>query len=89
MRIPLVDLSAQYATIKEEIDRAISDVIATTAFVGGRFVESLKGLCGILLCYPLHIRRQRHGCPVHCPQSVGYRERGRGDHRGQHLYRDL
>ena len=42
MKIPLVDLSAQYFTIKGEIDRAISDVIDTSAFVGGRYVEDFE-----------------------------------------------
>ncbi len=42
MNIPLVDLGAQYKSIKKEIDRAISDVITSTAFVGGRFVEAFE-----------------------------------------------
>ena len=35
MKVPFVDLKAQYLTIKEEIDRAIADVIGETAFIGG------------------------------------------------------
>ena len=31
MKIPFVDLKAQYESIKEEIDAAIADVIANTA----------------------------------------------------------
>ncbi len=42
MIIPLVDLKAQYKSIKPEIDKAISDVIAKTAFVGGPFVDSFE-----------------------------------------------
>ncbi len=42
MNIPLVDLAAQYMSIKEEIDRAISDVITSTAYVGGPFVEAFE-----------------------------------------------
>jgi dTDP-4-amino-4,6-dideoxygalactose transaminase len=42
MNIPLVDLAAQYKSIKEEIDEAISDVIASSAFVGGRYVEAFE-----------------------------------------------
>jgi dTDP-4-amino-4,6-dideoxygalactose transaminase len=42
MIIPLVDLKAQYESIKPEIDKAISDVIAKTAFVGGPFVDSFE-----------------------------------------------
>jgi dTDP-4-amino-4,6-dideoxygalactose transaminase len=35
MKIPFVDLKAQYHSIKTEIDTAIANVIADTAFVGG------------------------------------------------------
>ncbi len=42
MNIPLVDLAAQYASIKEEIDQAIADVIAATAFIGGRHVDAFE-----------------------------------------------
>ncbi|MBN2068643.1 MAG: DegT/DnrJ/EryC1/StrS family aminotransferase [Opitutales bacterium] len=34
MKIPFVDLHTQYLTLKTDIDAAISDVIANTAFVG-------------------------------------------------------
>ena len=36
MRIPFVDLKAQYHSIKNEIDGAIASVIKDTAFIGGR-----------------------------------------------------
>lgn len=39
MNIPFVDLRAQYASIKTEIDIAIHDIIENTAFIGG---EALK-----------------------------------------------
>ena len=42
MKIPFVDLKAQYASIKEEIDSAIADVIANTAFIGGPLAKSFK-----------------------------------------------
>ena len=42
MQIPLVDLKAQYQSIKEEIDAAIADVISKSAFVGGPFVKSFE-----------------------------------------------
>ncbi|MBM4306337.1 MAG: DegT/DnrJ/EryC1/StrS family aminotransferase [Deltaproteobacteria bacterium] len=42
MTIPLVDLKAQYESIKPEIDSAISKVISESAFVGGPFVESFE-----------------------------------------------
>ena len=35
MKIPFVDLKTQYQTLKMEIDKAINDVIADTAFIGG------------------------------------------------------
>lgn len=43
MNIPLVDLKAQYAGIKDEIDAAIASVIADTAFVGGPYVAKFEG----------------------------------------------
>jgi dTDP-4-amino-4,6-dideoxygalactose transaminase len=43
MSIPLVDLRAQYRAIRAEIDQAIADVIGSTAFAGGPFVERFEG----------------------------------------------
>lgn len=40
MNIPFIDLQDQYATIKEEIDRIVSDVISNSAFIGGSYVQS-------------------------------------------------
>src|SRR5439155_2376186 len=42
MQIPLVDLKAQYATIKTEIDQAISQVIADTAFISGKYAKTFE-----------------------------------------------
>jgi len=42
MRIPFVDLYAQYLTIKPEIDAAIADVIARSAFIRGTDVEAFE-----------------------------------------------
>jgi dTDP-4-amino-4,6-dideoxygalactose transaminase len=45
MNIPLVDLKAQYAALKPQIDAAIAAVIADTAFVGNmsnRFVQKFE-----------------------------------------------
>ena len=39
MRILFVDLKAQYESIKEEIDQAISDVILDSAFIGGKYLK--------------------------------------------------
>lgn len=42
MTIPLVDLHAQYLSIKEEVDSAIRRVIEESAFIGGRFVREFE-----------------------------------------------
>ena len=42
MKIPFVDLHAQYLTIKEEIDRAIADVIAESAYIRGPHVDTFE-----------------------------------------------
>jgi dTDP-4-amino-4,6-dideoxygalactose transaminase len=39
MKIPFVDLHAQYLTIKQEIDRAIAEVIAQSAYIRGPHVD--------------------------------------------------
>jgi dTDP-4-amino-4,6-dideoxygalactose transaminase len=54
MRIPLVDLKAQYECIKEEIDAAIKEVITTSAFIGGSYVmafeEAFAKFCEVKHC---------------------------------------
>ncbi len=54
MNIQLVDLKAQYETIKNEIDSAIKDVVSETAFIGGqhikKFEESFARFCGVKHC---------------------------------------
>ncbi len=42
MRIPFVDLKAQYQSIKEEIDKAVQDIILNTAFIKGKAVEEFE-----------------------------------------------
>jgi dTDP-4-amino-4,6-dideoxygalactose transaminase len=42
MKIPFVDLHAQYLSIKPEIDAAIAEVIATSAYIRGPFVDSFE-----------------------------------------------
>jgi dTDP-4-amino-4,6-dideoxygalactose transaminase len=42
MRVPLLDLKAQYATIKDEIDAAIRDVVEEQRFVLGSKVDELE-----------------------------------------------
>jgi dTDP-4-amino-4,6-dideoxygalactose transaminase len=42
MKIPFVDLHAQYLTIKQEIDSAIADVIAQSAYIRGPHVDAFE-----------------------------------------------
>lgn len=42
MNIPFVDLHAQYLTIKSEIDTVIADVIHTSAFIRGPYVQKFE-----------------------------------------------
>jgi dTDP-4-amino-4,6-dideoxygalactose transaminase len=42
MKIPFVDLHAQYLTIKQEIDGAIAEVIAESAYIRGRQVDAFE-----------------------------------------------
>jgi dTDP-4-amino-4,6-dideoxygalactose transaminase len=54
MNIPFVDLKAQYASIKNEIDDSISQVLTETAFVGGPFLDKFEkafaAFCGAKNC---------------------------------------
>jgi len=42
MKIPFVDLHAQYLSIKDEIDNAIAEVIAESAYISGRHVDAFE-----------------------------------------------
>ena len=42
MNIPLVDLHAQYLSIKNEIDTAIQRIIAQSAYIGGAAVRDFE-----------------------------------------------
>jgi len=42
IEIPFVDLKSQYLSIKDEIDLAISDVIADIAFISGKYVQDFE-----------------------------------------------
>lgn len=42
MRIPFVDLKLQYLTIKNELDKAIRNVIMDSAFVGGKYLKTFE-----------------------------------------------
>ena len=49
--IPLLDLNAQYAEIQDEIDEALRQVVRSSAFVGGDFVDTFEkefaSYCGV------------------------------------------
>ena len=42
MKVPFVDLKAQYATLKPELDDAVMDVLTQTAFIGGRYADAFE-----------------------------------------------
>jgi dTDP-4-amino-4,6-dideoxygalactose transaminase len=42
MRVPFVDLKAQYLSLKGEFDAAILDVVGNTAFVAGRYAATFE-----------------------------------------------
>jgi dTDP-4-amino-4,6-dideoxygalactose transaminase len=52
--LPLVDLKRQYLSIKEEIDTALLDLVASTQFILGdeltRFEEEFAEYCGVRHC---------------------------------------
>jgi dTDP-4-amino-4,6-dideoxygalactose transaminase len=54
MNIQLVDLKTQYDSIKPEIDAAMAQVIAKTAFIGGPFAQEFEkafaSFCGVKHC---------------------------------------
>ena len=51
MRVPLLDLKAQYKTIKDEVKRAIDNVCESQAFALGpavaQFEENVAAYCGV------------------------------------------
>ncbi len=54
LTVPFVDLKAQYSAIKREIDSAIEDVLARSAFIGGAAVDDFERAfavyCGVSHC---------------------------------------
>ena len=42
MRVPLLDLKAQYATIKPEVEKAIAEVMESQYFILGPKVEECE-----------------------------------------------
>lgn len=54
MQIPLVDLKAQYKSIKPNIDKAIHEILDNTSFIGGKavkdFEDNFARFCGAKFC---------------------------------------
>lgn len=54
MKVPFLDLSAQYRNIRGQVDEALRRVISDAAFIGGAFVEKFEqefaGLLGVKHC---------------------------------------
>ena len=42
MNVPFADLHSQYLSIKDGIDAAIADVIRTSAFIRGPYVQKFE-----------------------------------------------
>src|SRR5207248_2621547 len=42
MKIPFVDLAAQYAAIRDEIDAAMAKVVRESAFIGGPYLKAFE-----------------------------------------------
>lgn len=42
MKVPFVDLKAQYGSIKNEVQTAITNVVEDSAFIGGKYVEAFE-----------------------------------------------
>lgn len=57
MKIPFVDLGAQYKSVKNDMDAAIHRVLDNTAFIGGNevdeFEENFEELYGVKHCIPV------------------------------------
>ena len=49
MKVPFVDLKAQYHSIKSDMDDALQNVIENTSFIGGAGVKSFEANFGALL----------------------------------------
>jgi dTDP-4-amino-4,6-dideoxygalactose transaminase len=57
MKVPFVDLALQYQNLKPEIDRAISEVLSSGHFIGGKtvsdFEQNFAQRCGVKHCIAL------------------------------------
>jgi dTDP-4-amino-4,6-dideoxygalactose transaminase len=69
MKIPFVDLKAQYLSIESEIDEAIKSVILDSAFIKGKYVlqfeKEFAEYCGTGFC--ILLQQQIHLLPHQRP----------------------
>ena len=52
MKIPLLDLKAQYLAIKPEVDKAIADVMESQHFILGPAVTACEAACAKYSSFP-------------------------------------
>ena len=90
MEIPFVDLKAQYESIKGDIDQAIADVIASSAFVGGPFVKAFESafaaFCGAKHCIGVGNGTDAIFLAL---KAMGIGQRRRGNYGRQQLHRNI
>lgn len=57
MKVPFIDLAAQYKSLKPEIDQALNAVLSNGNFIGGEAIKTFErnfaGLCGVTECVGL------------------------------------
>jgi dTDP-4-amino-4,6-dideoxygalactose transaminase len=66
--IPYADLKAQYLSIKQEIDEAVSSVLESSQFVLGKFVAAFEtdfaAFCGVR--HAVGVNSERAPCTSRC-----------------------
>jgi dTDP-4-amino-4,6-dideoxygalactose transaminase len=57
MKVPFIDLAAQYQSLKSEIDQAVNSILTSGSFIGGAAVKTFEkdfsDLCGVTECVGL------------------------------------
>ncbi len=57
MKVPFIDLAAQYQSLKHEIDQAVNSILTSGSFIGGEAVKTFEkdfsDLCGVSECVGL------------------------------------
>ena len=49
MAVPLLDLKAQHASLREELEEAVASVVESQHFIGGPNVKAFEGEVGAFL----------------------------------------